>query len=265
MSKLFKRVATITIGTREFKCPPFDMEFEQKVGVGSLTSTECRLYNPNKDTIKAAEGKKIGSYIDGPQVTIDAGYEAEHGTCVTGKSASYEVKQNKADTVLSMKIFDETTKWANSIIATTYRNQTASSIIQSMTSKIGITTDSVQVGTDKTYTTFTALYFRHALQKLCNDTGSEFFFQNGILTVQSKTKPGTANALLLTPTTGLIGVPEKSQNGIKFKTLFMHKLQGGSIVKIESKNLNSVYKIITGKKKFSTFGKSECEFEAVSV
>jgi hypothetical protein len=265
MSQLYKRVATINIGGREFKCPPFDIEFEQKVVIGALTMTECRLYNPNNDTIKAAEGKKTGNYTDGPQVTIDAGYEDDHGTCVLGKSATYEVKRSKADTILSMKIYDETSRWANAVIATTYKNQSASSIIKAIASKVGIKTDAVSVGTDKTYTTFTAMYFRDALQKLCNDTGSELFFQNGVLTVQSKTAKGTARAVLLNTGTGLIGVPEKSQNGIKFQTLFLYKLMGGSIVKIESKNYNSAFKIITGKKTFSTFGKSECEFEAVPV
>ena len=262
MSQLYKRVATVNIGGREFKSPPFSIEFEQKVVIGALTMTELRLYNPNKDTIKSAEGKKIGNYTDGPQVTIDAGYEDDHGTCTLGKSASYEVKQNKADTILTMKIYDETSKWANSVIATTYKNQSASGLIRSMASMVGISTDSIKVGTDKTYPTFTAMYFRDALCKLCNDTGSEFFFQNGVLTVQSKTTPGTANAILLNSGTGLIGVPEKSQIGIKFKTLFLYKLMGGSIVKIESKNYNSAFKIISGKKTFSTFGKSECEFEA---
>lgn len=265
MPELFNRIATVTIGSRQFKCPPFSMEMNQKVIMGGLTMTECKLYNPNNDTIKSAEGTKRGSYYDGPQVIIDAGFDEDHGTCVLGKCAHYEVKRNKADTILSMKIFDETTRWANAIIGMTFRMQSASSIIQSMAGKIGIKTDAISVGTEKTYQTFTAMYFRHALVKICGDTGSEFFFQNGVLTVQSKSRPGTAQVILLSSNTGLLDIPEKTQFGIKFKTLFLYKLMGGSIVKIDSKNYKSTYKILQGKKVFSTFGQSECEFEAMTI
>ncbi|MDD5774271.1 MAG: hypothetical protein PHX78_12490 [bacterium] len=255
----------MNIGGREFKCPPFSIEFEQKVIINAPTMTECKLYNPNNDTIKSAEGTKKGTYYDGPQVVITAGYEEENGICVLGKCSHFEVKRHGADTILAMKIWDTPTIWANTMIATTYNNLKISSIIQAIVNKAGLRFDSIKVGSDKILPTFTAQYFNTALQNLCKDSDSEYFFNNGILTVQSKTKLGTANAILLTPKTGLIDLPEKTQGGIKFKTLFLYKLMGGSIVKIESNNYNSVFKIIHGKKKFSTFGKAECEFEAQAV
>ena len=84
--ELYKRVATVNAGGREFYYPPFSISFTQDVKINTLSQTELKLYNPSPDTIKIFEAIKKGNSYTYPRVTIEAGYEDENGTCVLGEA-----------------------------------------------------------------------------------------------------------------------------------------------------------------------------------
>ena len=155
MSDLYKRIASVKIGNRVFTFPPFSVEFDQTIKIGVPTTTTLKLYNPASDTIRACEATGAGLAKKYPQVTIDAGYEEEHGTCVIGSVYKYEVKKQGADRVLECSISDQTMNWQNAIINKTWKRTSGSVILKDMLASLGITA-SVSLGTDKTYVTFTA-------------------------------------------------------------------------------------------------------------
>jgi hypothetical protein len=238
------------------------MEFEQTLKIGRLTQTKARLYNPNPQTIRTAEPLKIGRRKIFTEVIIDAGYIDDFGTAVLGLIHDFKVTTKKADIILEMTIGDATNKWINSLVNKSWKNSFANVILNEILLDVGIIGD-VQLGNPKFYRTFTARTFKGAINKISNDTDSQFYFKNGILKIEPKTAIRTRQVLFLDPTSGLLNKIEKTKNGFRFKTLFFYKINAGDIVQIEDKNTPiSTVKIFKGKKKFSSFGKSECLFEA---
>jgi len=264
MNALFNAVADLNINGREFSGPPFSIEFEQTLENNKPASAIVRLYNPALDTIKAAEATKQGRSFVYPVMTIDAGYEENRGTCIVGEITDYKVKLSGADKILEMKVADKTTKWSNAIINKTWSNTTASTILRSMLSEVGINAGTIELGNDFIYKRLTVSYLKQGIKKVIRDTDSIYFFNNGVFTVEPST-PGQKKAVLLTYKTGLIEKPEKIQKGLKFKTLFMCQLVTGSVVHIQTEGIDKTFKIRKGKKKFSTFGNNECEFEGVEI
>lgn len=264
MANLYNRLASLNIAGRLFKYPPFSIEFEQTLKIGVPSSTIAKLYNPAPETIKACEKKGTGPATVFPHVIISAGYEQENGTCVIGKLYDYKVDRKGVDTILECKISDETLKWQNALVNVTYRQMMASAILTAVLAKVGISTDGVTLGSDKLYSTFTATTFRSALQKITADTNSEYYFSNGTLKVQSKTARNVKKVYVLSPSTGLLETPQKTQRGYKFKTLFFYKINVGDYVKLQTSKINTTLKIIQGKKTFSTFANAFCDWEAVS-
>jgi len=261
MAFLYNRTGSANIGNRLFTFPPFDFEFDQTLKIGKVSSTNLKLYNPSPDTIKVCEKKGRGASTQYPIAIIEAGYEQESGTCVIGEVFDYKVNRKNVDNILEIKISDQTLKWQSSLINKTYRKMTASNILTTILTQVGITANIV-LGIDKFYNTFTATTLKSSLKKIVSDTNSEFFFKNGTLKVQPKTF-ASKRVLLLTPQTGLLETPQKTQRGYKFKTLFFFQMNVGDYVKLTTNSIDAVLKITSGKKKFSTFGKAACEWEAV--
>ena len=220
MAKLYNRIAQLNINGRQFNYPPFSISFDQTVAIGVPSSATVRLYNPSPDTIKAAEGIKEGSSYRYPRIIVDAGYVENYGTCILGEISDYKVKTSGPDKILEMKISDKTKDWANAIINKTWVNTKSSVIIKAMLSQVGIELASISLGSDKLYSQLTVSFLREGLNKIVKDTQSEYNFINGIIEINPK-EPSVKKVIQLTYKNGLIEKPEKTQGGIKFKTLFM--------------------------------------------
>lgn len=262
---LFDRFCQINIGGRLFSGPPFSIEFDQTLKTGVLTATKARLYNPSIDTIKAAEPSGTGKVKTFTEVSINAGYVNDSGTAVLGQINDFKVLKRSSDVILEMTISDITQKWANSQVSKTWRKTTASTILSDIIAEAGIVTE-ISLGEDKTYRTFAARSLKGAIKKITADTESTFYFKNGILKIEPLSATKDREVLFISPTSGLLDKIEKTKDGFKFKTLFFYKLQMGDVIKIEDKNTPATtVKLFRGKKKFSTFKKSECVFEAKAI
>ncbi|PJZ49217.1 phage protein [Leptospira saintgironsiae] len=262
MSKLFNRVAKVNIGGREFSYPPFSIEFTQEQKIGNLQSATLKLYNPAPETVRVFEAKKKGGGKIFPKVTVSAGYKEDSGTVVLGEAINYSVSQSGLDRVLEVQISDSTTKWSTAIVNKSYKKSSASSIIKDACKTVGIDPGEIELGEDKTYESMTIRGFNESIRKIALDTKSEFYFRNGLLTLQPKTSK-KKKVTLLNSSSGLLDKPEKTAKGYKIKTLFLYALSVGMIVKIESKEVNITAKIVKGVKNFSTFGDAGCEFEVI--
>lgn len=267
MSKLFAKVCKLQIGGREINYPPMDMELDIKIAMTAVTTAEVKLYNPNEDTI--SEIAKIKNGV-GSNVKIYAGYAEHHGVCVDGYITTFSVKKEHVDKIITFQVTDAGNQF-DKTINKTYLNQSASSIVSDLISIVGANKDKIELGrTNVFYKSFTAKRYNDALASILADTESISYYQNGVLTIQPKTLTTKQKyGYLLSPSTGLINVPEKTiietREGMKFQTLFIFNLYAGTIVRLDSKNVKGDYQIMTGKKKFSTFAKSECEWEAVQI
>jgi hypothetical protein len=260
---LFRKVCELNIGGSLFTYPPFSIEFEQSFSMSSASVTKARLYNPAPTTIRKAEGKKKGDTREFAAVEIKAGFENDFGTVLTGEISDYRVYRQGVDTVLELTIGDLTGTLSNADVGKTYKNQTMGNVITDMIKTVGAK-GQVTLSGDKTMKAFTAGGFKYSFENLVSEAGAQYYIKDGVIMVESK--PVKKSIAFISPESGLVGGIEKSLEGYKFNTLFLYKVQGGSVVQIKDNFFDKTFVQITeAKKKFSTFGQSECEFKAVEV
>jgi hypothetical protein len=264
VSKLFDRICTVTIDEKAFKSPPFSIEFTQTAKIGTLMSNVLKLYNPSNDTIKLFESKKIGGKTIYPKILIEAGYKELNGTCTIGEVTDFKVSFGPPDRIIEAKIGDISGKWINGYVNQTYNNMSAKFVLTAMFASVGVLASSIELGQSKSYPSITIRKFSDAVRQICRDTKSEFTFKNGLIRISPIT-PRLKKAKLLSPTTGLIGKPEKIPSGYKIKTLFIYDIEVGDYVMVESQDLKNSFKITSYKKTFSSFGNAECEFEVIKL
>lgn len=260
---LFKKVCELNIGGDLFTYPPFSIEFEQSFSMSSPAVTKARLYNPAPTVIRKAEGKKKGETREFASVEIKAGFESDYGNVLTGEISDYRVYRQGVDTVLELTIGDLTGTLSNADIGKTYKNQNMSAIITDLIKQAGAK-GKVTITDDKMLKAFTAGDFKGSFENLVKESGAQYYIKDGVIIVESE--PVKRSVAFISPESGLIGGIEKSLEGYKFKTLFLYKIRGGDVVQIKDNFFDKTFVQITeAKKKFSSFGQSECEFKAVEV
>lgn len=71
----------------------------------------------------------------------------------------------------------------------------------------------------------------------------EWSIQDETIQVIPQNKGTTESIVLLSPESGLVGIPEKTDKGVEFKSLIQPKLRPGRLVKIESRFVKGTFKI----------------------
>ncbi len=268
---LYKRYCEFNINNRMLTSPPFALEFETEFSTKSSNQTTAIIYNPADDTVAACE-RKGSSY---PKIIIDAGYEADYGTCVMGEIIKFEIKRQK-DRVLKLLITDKTSLWLNAKVNKSWKGAIdARSIITQIFSEFGITPGKIDLGVEKIYSrgvSFAGLPLSTAMKKLEQDTKSDFFFKNGQANFL-KESGSIGAAFYLSPLTGLLSAEKfestrksgKTSKGYNVRTLFLYQIGVGSLVQIDGKQANGLFKVTKGKHKFSSRASSGSEFEVIKL
>ncbi len=71
----------------------------------------------------------------------------------------------------------------------------------------------------------------------------EWSIQDETLQVIPQNKGTTESVVLITPDSGLVGIPEKTDKGVEFKSLIQPKLRPGRLVKVKSRDVDGTFKI----------------------
>lgn len=110
---------------------------------------------------------------------------------------------------------------------------------------------------------------RRCLDRLAKSWNFEWSIQDGAIQVLDEL--GTTNtqslALVLSPESGLIGVPVKTDRGAKFKSLMIPSLKPGSYVTVKSEFLSGHYKVDSLKHAGDTHGtewSTDCEARSLT-
>ncbi len=258
----YMRVCSMNIGDRVIEYPPMTLEFETEFTLGAASAqTKAKIYNPSSDTVSACK-KKGTQYA---RITIDAGYESDHGTCVLGEIVKYELKKG-SDDVLELLIGDRTGLWQSTIINKTWRGTISAKLAaKQILSSVGVFAAMMSFTEEYVYNNlaFTGVSLGTALARIAADTKSQFIFKHGQAYFLSE-KKGIGKAIVLKPETGLLEYAQSSV-GYTAKTLFMYKCWGGSLVTLETESGDVNCKVTKGKQVFSTAGKAETEMTLVKL
>jgi hypothetical protein len=260
-TKAPKRVATVQIGEKVFKAPPFSVEFELEQKLESFTKTIVKLYNPNEETINACRIEHVnGQKNILTKCQVDAGYEDDHGICAKGEVARYDTFKQGPDRILELQISD-LGRWRDKVINKHYKNRMASEILTDVT-KGQIA--NIELGKDVLIKNLKVLTPYHAIEALYPKTDSEYAIRNGVL-IMHPAKYTKDTAFNLSYDTGLVETPERVDNeefhGWRIQTRFIFGLDIWRFI-----NVNTGEKIISGQvikvnKRFSTFVDETSEYE----
>lgn len=255
---LYKRVCSMNIGGRVLKYPPMTLEFEINFSLTAPSQAKAKIMNPAPETVAACE-KRGNNY---PIIIITAGYEEDNGTCVTGEIIKYSVKK-AADWTLELTIADKTSLWSDAIVNRSWSSFiNARQVVTQLLSDVGITAADIRFGREKVYergVAFSGVSLKTAMERIARDTNSVFAFRNGQASFLSETA-GIATAIILHYNSGLIE-STKTENGYKIKSLFLYKIQGGSIIMLKKDNESINLKVTKGKHVFTPTN-AYTEFEA---
>ena len=257
---LFKRYCEFNINGRVLASPPFTLEFESEFSINSSTQTKAVMYNPSDETIAACE-KKNGN---NPLIVIDAGYEEDYGTCVAGEIIKYDVEK-KVDKILTMTIADKTSLWTSATVNKSWKGSiSAEDVISNILNELSITPAKIDLGVNKIYSrgiSFSGVSLRTAMKRLEKDTKSSFFFKNGLAYFLKEQSASSASVFYLSPASGLLSA-KKTDKGYTVRSLFLYQIGAGSLVEIDGVDVKGLFKVVSGKSRFSYKGSAGLEFEA---
>lgn len=258
---------------KRFSSPPFTIEFESEFATsGKPNMATVRLYNPSQATIDAASvktdvnGRRIPPY---PIVLVDAGYGLDIGQVIVGEAYTSNIKRTAPDVILEFKVSDATAKWRESWVSKTYAKfSDAKEILYDITESVGVTPYSIRLGQPRTFEKPISFNesLTSAIARMCKETKSKYFISQGRFVVEPIDDPGKKTLVLLSPETGLIGSPERTDKGIKCQCLFNYRLGAGDTIALRSRDIQGNYRIFRGKHSVNEItGTTDLEMTKVNI
>ena len=193
---------------------------------------EARIYNLSPETIK-----KVRQY---GRIQLAAGYEGEnYGMIFDGTVIMYIVgKENPVDSYLDIKAADGD-EVNNAAVGLTWASgSTPEQRTKDMLNAAGLAVGKIDMGEAGKVKSLRSTSFigtlENGLRVHTDATRSSFFIEDGKAYVISWASYRRNEIVELSPTTGLVGIPKVTPNGIEAQCLLNPKLRLNTLVKIES-------------------------------
>ncbi|UOG61426.1 phage protein [Leptospira noguchii] len=254
--KLFGRTVSLEILPKvglgkEFTYPPFNLEFESDLS--ALNLTKVSLLNVNEDTIQLVGAKSKGASFLYPTAMLSAGYNDENGLVVSGEVIYPKFRQDGPNKILEFTISANAGSWNSFYIMKTYSKLPAQTVILDILTQGNIKPGTIVLGENKVISFSATRTLGECIKNFCDLTGSQYWMQDGLLHISPLDPPSKPSIIFLDNSSGLIGVPEKSQKTWKITSLFRHKFKLNMVIAVKGGNLDGECRIVKGKHRFSTF------------
>lgn len=216
-------------------------------------SAELTIYNLSTTT--AARLKKSFT-----KIIINSGYEANFGLVFSGNIKGFEETRENTETILKVTAGDGDKEYNYTVINKTLAaGATPDSIINEVSGAMGVPLGYKSSLEATTLPRGKVLYGRpyEFMREQADNTGCTWSIQDGKVLFLKRTEVMEGGAVLLTPNTGLIGVPQITEDGVSGKCLLNPKLKIGTALELESKvhpDINGAYRIISVAHKGDTHG-----------
>lgn len=164
-----------------------------------------------------------------------------------GKSKSHKYTQSiiqAVDIITKVQLADGENRYRNARLTKGFPpNTSLNQVLDELTKQLGLA-KGARIGVpNQKYANALTLsgLVRDHLNVLTKGNGLQWSIQNETLQILPKAGATTDGVILLNPTTGLVGSPQKSDKGIEFSSLLQPQLIPGRRVKIESKFINGTF------------------------
>lgn len=246
MSTLFARRTQVIIANKTLESPiltiHFDLPFsdDKKENVGNIT-----IYNLSDETINLLTKD---AYL-----ILKSGYQGDVGNISNFTIKEANTRIEGIDRVTKITVGEEDGRWKNALINKTWMsNALASKVITDICNGIGVTIGALTLPIDMQYPRGKSFSkaAKLCLQELVADCQAKMTFTRGIIYIRPP-QHGTQTGFILNKYSGLIGSPEKIANdegeeGYKVISLMNYKIEVGSIIKLESRTVNGIFRVKKG-------------------
>lgn len=202
---------------------------------------ELEIYNLSETTRTSLEGKKTS-------IILEAGYEDTTEVIFTGNITKVVHEKDGPDIASKIELADGGNKYRNARISKGIPpgakiTQAIDELIKAMDLTKGPIIG-IPKGQYANGLTMQGLA-KDRLDEICKSNGLRWSIQDGSIQIIPEKKTTLDSVVIVSPDTGLIGSPNKTKNGIEFKTLLQPVLKPGKRVKMESRFINGIFKIST--------------------
>jgi len=247
MSKLFGRVASVTVDTTKVDGLRIAFKVEQNPSKEPDT-LELSIYNLTKDT--RANMSKARARVE-----LSAGYTDTQDVIFRGDLRRAYTVAEGPDRITKIFCGDGEVAFRTSRINKTYKpGHDIIKMIKDMAGTLGVDTkDAIDKIGQGTFRGGLTQLFKgksvsgsaaDALDEMLKGLGYQYSIQDGQLVVVPKNEATDHEAVLLSPTTGLLGSPEAGEDGkISILALLQPRLKPFRKLKLDSLSLKGFYRI----------------------
>ena len=211
----------------------------EKTNESSPNNCKVEIFNLSSASKGILEAKNS-------RLLLQAGYQDTVETIFVGDITKTVHEIDGPDIISKMEIGDGDNRFRTARIEESFPpGASTKQVFDKVIEKSGLTVGSKIGIPDSQYANGVTLsgLVRDQLSDLTKKNDLEWSIQNEVLQIIPKKSFTLDSIVLLNPKTGLIGSPHKTAKGVEFTSLLQSKFKPGGRVKIESRNLNGIFKI----------------------
>ncbi|RZL29679.1 MAG: hypothetical protein EOP64_00305 [Sphingomonas sp.] len=283
---LYDRRYTLMLGTLT---QPSLAVYGTTPGVGTHRPTALRIeFDIEKDILPSSNkgGIRITNMNDGNRAalrpgilaTLEVGYAGLMQTLFIGGALKVKTQRQGPDIVTEMECGDGEATIQNTVLDKSYSaGTTLSQVLTDIAAAMQVPSAAAPDGSRFGLAVGVPSYvfkrgftihgpIRATMDKLCKTFGLDWSLQNNALQIVPKKHHTGETAELLSPRTGLLGVPSFDGRTCTFGSLLNPRLTPGRLVLLQSKAVSGLFKIRKGKWSGDTHGPHWlCEIEAIAM
>lgn len=211
--------------------------------VQTPNSADIRVYNVAQKT--ADRIRQILPTPEFSRVVIQAGYDGNYGVIFDGQIKQVRVgRESQLDTYLDITAADGDSAYnfAVSVLsmpAGSTPKDGVTAILQGM-AKMGVSQGYLPDLPGNPLPRGKAIFgmARDELRKIAETTSTTWSIQDGKVNFIPETSYMPGDVPVISAATGMVGIPEQTQDGIRIKTLLNPSIKIGSAIKLDNKSLN---------------------------
>lgn len=205
-----------------------------KIAVGAANKGTVTLYNVSQDTRTAL--------VRGYQVILEAGYQGLTERLLAGTVFKATTKREGPDIITTLDVIDGLKSLLYATFDRSYpKGTTLAKILADIAKAMDAQPGTVLGIPAKTFARGYHVHglCRDALETLLKPYSLEASINNGKLNIIPRRASLGTTAIVLSPQTGLLGIPSVAQTAIEFEALLNPKLVPGQLVRLETANPNT--------------------------
>lgn len=205
----------------------------------SPNTAAIRVYNLSDDTVRKITGRTPVEYT---RVVLQAGYESAHGVIFDGTIKQFRRgKENATDSYLDILAAAADIEYNFSVCnSTVAAGSSASDRAKIIAAQMGLQLGEAAALTGGILPRGKVLWGMARTQMRCEaaNRGASWSIQDGKVDVLPLDGYLPGEAVVLSSLTGMVGIPEQTEQGVKVRCLLNPKLRIGGLVQIDNASIN---------------------------